>query len=161
MKTVTYEEFLKFEPCWLEDEEKRKQLERYGKRKKNWTALDILNLPENEVSAEHKLWAVLREDFIDAPILHEFACQCREKALSLIENPNPKSVAAITAKRAWLKGEISDEELADARADARAAWAAWAALAAWDATGAAWDAARDAARKDQMKMLVELLNGTE
>ena len=25
MKTVTYEEFLKFEPCWLEDEEKRKQ----------------------------------------------------------------------------------------------------------------------------------------
>lgn len=33
LKTVTYEEFLKFEPCWLEDEEKRKQLERYGKRK--------------------------------------------------------------------------------------------------------------------------------
>ena len=27
LKTVTYEEFLKFEPCWLEDEEKRKQLE--------------------------------------------------------------------------------------------------------------------------------------
>jgi len=71
-------------------------------------------------------------------ILHEFACRCAEDALALVEQPDERSVAAIEAKRKWLKGEITDGEL-----DA-------AALAAWDAAlyvarAAAW-AARAAAR---------------
>ena len=92
-------------------------------------------------------------------LLHEFACQCAEDALALLEEPDSRSVAAIAAKRRWLEGDISDDELDTARAaaDEAAAWtaddaardAAWAAsraavrAAAWDV---AWSAARDAAR---------------
>jgi hypothetical protein len=102
--------------------------------------------------------------WIDATrILHEFACQCAEDALTLVDNPDPRSVAAIAAKRAWLRGEITDGELAAARvaawgaADTDAEAAAWAAAraAAWSsadaaaraaARAAAYDAARAAAR---------------
>ena len=54
-------------------------------------------------------------------ILHEFSCWCAEQALALIDNPDPRSVAAIAAKRAWLRGEIDDNELAAARSSAYAA----------------------------------------
>ena len=74
-------------------------------------------------------------------ILHEFACTCAEDALALVERPDERSVAAIAAKRRWLNGEITDEELDSARA---AAWDA--ARAAWDAALASRAAARDAAR---------------
>ena len=143
MRTVSYEEFLEFEPCWLRDNEGRKKLERIGKRKERWTALDVLDLPEAEVSAEDKLWAVLREEFIEPEIMHEFACRCAEDALKGVENPDPRSLAAIDAKRKWLRGEIGDEELLRAQ---DAAWAAaWAAAraAASDAR-VAWAAASDA-----------------
>ena len=149
MKTVTYEEFLKFDPCWLEEEGGAERIkayfDRFGGR---MSALDILNL--DDVSEVDKLWAVLREEFIPAPILHEFACVCDEYALSLIDNPDPRSIKAIEVKRAWMRGEATDEELAACEAAAiDAAWAAidaaWAAIdAAWAARDAAW-AARDAA----------------
>ena len=133
MKTVTVGQFKSFRPCWLETAEGRKRFARIAAIRDEWTALDVLNLPN--VSAADKLWSVLREEFIDAPILHEFACRCAEYALSFVDNPDPRSIAAIEAKRKWLRGEITDMEL-------RAAWdAAWA--AAWDAARAA---ARDAAR---------------
>ena len=86
-------------------------------------------------------------------ILHEFACQCAEDALALIAEPDPRSVAAIAAKRRWLAGEITDNELAAARAAADAAWsaadgAAWyaarAAVVAASRRSAAWSASRDA-----------------
>ena len=75
--------------------------------------------------------------------LHEFACDEAERALALTDNPDPRSIAAITTKRRWLCGEATDAERAAAWAAARdAAWyAAWAA-----ARDAAWNAARDAAR---------------
>ena len=143
MKTVTYEEFLKFEPCWLEEEDGAERIkayfDRFGGR---MSALDILNL--DDVSAADKLWSVLREEFIPAPILHEFACVCAEYALSLIENPDPRSINAIKVKRAWIRGEATDEELDTAR---DAAWCAYdaASAAAWDATrAAAWDVSWDA-----------------
>jgi hypothetical protein len=95
-------------------------------------------------------------------ILHEFAFRCAEDALALVEQPDERSVAAIEAKRAWLRGEITDKELDAAWAAARAA--AWnaasaaacaaadaaagaaASAAARDARAAAWDAASAAAR---------------
>ena len=149
MKTVTVEQFKSFRPCWLETAEGRADFARIAAIRDEWTALDVLNLPN--VSAVDKLWSVLREEFIDAPILHEFACRCAEYALSFVDNPDPRSIAAIDAKRKWLRGEIKDEEL-------RATWDS-AGAAAWDAAGdaaraaagatawaAAWDAAGDAAR---------------
>ena len=144
MKTVTVEQFKSFRPCWLETAEGRKRFARIAAIRDEWTALDVLNLPG--VSAADKLWSVLREEFIDAPILHEFACRCAEYALSFMDNPDPRSIAAIEAKRKWLRGEITDMELRAARDDARDAArdAAW--YAARDAArAAAWAVARDAA----------------
>lgn len=160
MKTVTYKEFLAFDPSWFgregEAERLKAHFERFGG---NISALDILNL--DAISAEDKLWAVLREEFIPAPILHEFACVCAEYALSLLGNPDPRSIKAIETKRAWLRGEATGRELDAASDDAwEAAWEAiWedresaraAAWAARDASRAAWDvvrAARDAAWHD-------------
>lgn len=154
MKKVTYEQFLSFNLYWLETEDGRKRLRKY----KLWwgdgkTALDVLSL--EEVDADDKLCTVLRPEFIDELILHEFACRCAERALSYIDNPDPRSVNAIKTKRAWLKGEISDAELYVARDAAQSvAWeVSWEAAqsAAWDATqlvaqDAAWDVAWDATR---------------
>ncbi len=80
------------------------------------------------------------------PILHEAACIFAEGALRVAKVTDPRSWAAIEAKRKWLRGEITAKELAAAGA---AAWDA-ARDAARDAAGAAaraaaWDAARDAA----------------
>jgi hypothetical protein len=158
MKTVTVEQFKSFRPCWLETAEGRAKLARIAAIRDEWTALDVLNLPD--VSADDKLWSVLREEFIDAPILHEFACRCAEYALSFADNPDPRSIAAIEAKRKWLRGEITNKELYAADA---AAWDA-ADAAAWDAAwNAAWNAARaaawDAAMEHEIEILRELLEG--
>ena len=153
MKTITYEDFVRFKPCWLADEEERQkheeQISRYRAMRDEWSALDILRL--DEVDAEDRLWLVLREELIDAPILHEFACRCADRALARIEMPDSRSVDAIEAKRKWLRGEISDDAMAAERAAARdaardaALYAAWyeALYAAWYA---AWYGACDAAR---------------
>ena len=87
--------------------------------------------------------------------LHEMACWAAEQALKLIDKPDPRSVAAIQAKRKWLRGEITDAEL-------NAAWAA-AGAAAGDAAddaadAAAWAAAGDAARAAQNKQLTKMVN---
>lgn len=71
-------------------------------------------------------------------ILHEFACRCAEDVLTFIKNPDPRSLAAIKAKRDWMQGKISDHDLRVARE------AAWKVREA--ASGAAW-AASDAARE--------------
>ena len=160
MKTVTVEQFKSFRPCWLETAEGREKLARIAAIRNEWTALDVLNL--QDVSAQDKLWSVLREEFIDAPILHEFACRCAEYALSFVASPDPRSIAAIEAKRKWLRGEITDAELYAAWYAARyAAWdaaqdAAWGA-ARYAALAAAWYAARDAARVDARDHEVEIL----
>ena len=141
MKTVTVEQFRKFGPCWLETAEGRGKFARIAAIKNEWTALDVLNLPD--VSVEDKFWSVLREEFIDVPILHEFACRCAEYALSFVESPDPRSIAAIEAKRKWLRGKITDAELHAARASALDAVSSAAMDAAMDA---AWIAASDTAR---------------
>jgi len=79
--------------------------------------------------------------------LHEFAIWCAEEALSLVENPDPRSIEALRVKRLWLDRKASDEELDAASVAARTAASdaarAAARAAAW---AAAWEAARVAAR---------------
>ena len=148
MKTVTYEEFLDFRPCWMDKKGGTARVKAYFDRfGGSMTALDILNL--DGVSAEDKLQAVLCEEFIPAPILHEFACVCAEYTLTLIDNPDPRNVKAIEVKRAWMQGEATDKELDTARGAAcsaakKAARTAEARTAARD-TRAAAAAARDTA----------------
>jgi len=140
LKTVTVTGFMKFKPCY-----NRAKIKEIAGDKKYWTALDILRI--ESVSSANKLWAVLREELIDAPILHEFACRCAENALKLVDNPDPRSVAAIEAKRAWLRGEIDNNQLDAAWDAAQAAARAAALAAAWAAAlDAAWAAALDTAQ---------------
>lgn len=158
MKSITYEEFLKFNPCWLKTEEGAARLKKIGARKERWTASDILAL--DDVDAEDKLWAVLREELIDARILHEFACWCAEEALSHVEHPDERSWNAIKVKRAWLRGEASDAELAAARAAAWDAARAAAESSAWYATRyATLTAARTAAEAAAWERQAERLKG--
>ena len=173
MKTVTVEQFRNFGPCWLETAAGRQRYARVAAMRNEWSALDVLAL--DGVSNEDKLWAVLREEFIDAPVLHEYACRCAEYALTFVREPDSRSIAAIEAKRKWLRGEISNDDLTAARAAcdaaADAAWTAAdaaavaAANAAWTAARAAANAARtaaraaarDAAREHEVEILRELL----
>lgn len=143
MKKVTYEQFINIDPYWTETEEGKEKLKKY----KSWwkddkTALDILSF--EEIGLEDRLCTVLRPEFIDEPILHEFACRCAEKLLSHVDNPDPRTVAAIKAKRAWLRGEISDDELKKAE---KAAQSVANSIVNSSAQGAAqsavWAAAKD------------------
>lgn len=184
MKTITYEDFVSFNPCWLTDDEERDehadQLAGYRAMRDEWSALDILRL--DEVDAEDRLWLVLREELIDAPILHEFACRCADRALARIEMPDSRSVEAIEAKRKLMRGEISDDavaaesdaaraeemiaEMAEAFVAAKAAaWvaeraASWAAACAAE-RAASMDAAWAAEREWQVAELMRMLEGKE
>lgn len=143
---VTPEKFKKFGPCWLETEEGCARFERIAAVKDEWSALDVFDL--EDVSARDKLWSVLHVAFLPPMLLHEFGCRCAEYALSLVENPDARSVKAIRVKRRWMTGEATDDELRVARVAVREASSGAAARAAalvseW---AAAWAAALAAAR---------------
>ena len=172
LPTITYEQLLSFNLCWAKSKNGKRRLQYYNRKlggKAN--ALDILRL--RRVSADDRIWVVLREELIPAKTLHEFACWCAEEALKSVDGPDQRSVAAVEVKRQWLRGEITGEELVLARDDARdAAWdapdAAWGAAraamwaAARDARAAAWGAARAAAwdaldAAAQIQQLIKML----
>jgi hypothetical protein len=145
MKTVTIEQVMGWDPC---EEYTREKVEELFSGRESLTARDIVDL---YIPAKDKVWALLHNEFISDGQTHLYACDVAERALvaerEAGREPDERSWAAIEAKRAWLDGKITDEELAAAREAARgAAWAAaWEAArrAAW---GAAWEAARGAAR---------------
>ena len=156
---------------------------------KNWsgTALQVLRHPR--ISAKHKLWVVLHESALPREMLVEAVCQFAERALSAlpadkVDKVGARSIAAIKAARAYMRGEITREELTDAARAARvvaeaasaasaasAARAAEAARAAAPATATAWAAAwaaaeaaevaRAAEQKEQVKILVRLCKDYE
>ena len=72
--------------------------------------------------------------------LRLFACDVAEDALSLVENPDPRSVAAIEVARRYAVGAATRDELDAAQAAARAAARAAAETAA---RAAVWSAARE------------------
>lgn len=155
---VTSEQFRDFDPRWLKTGEWCARCERVAAMRAEWNALDVLCL--EDVCARDKLWLVLRPQFLPPMLLHEFACRCAEWALSLVENPDARSVEAIRVKRRWMAGEATDIELRAAQraagnaaevdssdvrpAAASARDAAWAAVcaAAWSVEIAAVAAAR-------------------
>jgi len=88
--------------------------------------------------------------------LHEFACWCAEQALlrerAAGREPDPRCWEAIEAKRRWLRGEITDSDLAAARVAAWEAALETTLEAAHEAARAAkqaasWAAARAVARE--------------
>ncbi len=124
------------------------------------TALDILAV-EN-CPAEDRLWVVLRQECIDARTLRLFAVWCARQALALIDDPDPRSVAACDTVERFANGKATVDELAAARAAARdaargAARAAAGAAAGDAARAAAGAAAGDAAWAAQLARLREML----
>lgn len=141
MRTVTVDKVMSWVPC------REYTRNRITKLFAGREALSALNVLELDIPASDKLWAVLREEMLSAEALYEFACRVAEHALMKARKegrePDLRSWAAIAAKRKWLRGEITNDELDAARDAARAA----ARDAARDAArAAAWDAARAAAR---------------
>jgi hypothetical protein len=103
----------------------------------------------NKAKPEWLIWLAMREGVLTDRELHEFSLWSAEQVRHLMTDP--RSTAALDAKRKWLDGEISDDDLREAceaaeaavwAADAAARAAAW---AAWDAADAAVWAASDAA----------------
>ena len=138
LKRITPEDVMELEPCFPPYD--LKYVEKLFGKRKTLNALNILGI--NDISIEDRFWVVLRDDMLPDRIFHEFACDCAEHVLHLFEDKYPtdkRPREAIEAKRKWINGEITDEELATAR---DAAWAA-ARAAAW---AAAWNADRAAAR---------------
>ena len=144
MLSVTVDQVLDWSPC---DEYTRERIEELFAGRKKVNAHDVLamGIPDAD-----KLWAVLREEFIPAEALHEFACRVAEQALlkarEVGREPDARSWQAIKIKRRWLKGEASDSDRA-------AIWAA-ARAAAWSASVAVEGAV---VRVEQVKILKELL----
>ncbi len=102
---------------------------------------------EGEVVVEQA--RLLRQMPWDARIARLYACDCAERVVRLCgDDPRPRE--AIAVARRYADGQATDEELASAWADARAATkaedAAWA--SAWDAAADAAEAADAAAAAD-------------
>ena len=165
--TVTTKMVMKWGPCADYTQAKISKLIGKGK-----TPLKICD--NTVIPAADTLWVLLHEEIIPAKELHELACKFAERALKRERKtgrePAKASWDAIKAKRLWLKGKITNEELdaaGDAVGDAASAAAgdaAWA--AAWAAAGdAAWAAALAAARtaawaaeqKAQLKLVRKVL----
>ena len=142
MKTITYDEFIKLRPCWLNDSAGRARLKRYAKQRENWSAVDILKL--KRVSYTDRIWAVANANLISNRVWQLWSIECAEYALSLIAAPDERSVCVVMAARLYLDGKIKLIELDAARSAARAAEEA-ASAAARSAKTAASAAARSAA----------------
>ena len=122
MKTLTWADFAKHEPCY-------NPAEKYGE----WqgTILDLMQHPD--IPAKDKVWAFTREGIVDDKTLRLFAVGCARRVQHLMTDQ--RSLDALDVAERYANGNATKDELNAARA---AAWAA-----AWDA---AMDAARDAAR---------------
>ena len=133
MKKITVREIMKLSPCYTKEQVK----DLIGKGK---TPLEILDLP---ILKNDKFWLLLRPKYISEKRLHLIAPDFAQEVAYL--NLDPSVQAAIDAKRLWIDGKITDEELekaADAAARA-ASWAvayAYADAVAYAARAASWAA---------------------
>jgi hypothetical protein len=148
MLSITAKEMKKLRPC---EGYTLKRIEALWAGRDRLTALDILDL---QIPAEDKLWGIFHEELIPPRQLWELTCQIAEAALNRERaagrEPDSRSWAAIAARRGWVRGEITNNELnaafAAAFAVAREAYAAGsAAYVAAQVAYAMYDVAHEAA----------------
>jgi len=109
------------------------------------TALDILKI--EACPAEDRLWVVLRRGWIDDRTLRLFAVWCAREALRLVDESDPRSIAACDTAERYAFGGATDKELIAAWDTAKAAARDAAEAADWDAAwDVAWAAAEAAAK---------------
>jgi len=110
MNSVTVDQVMSFRPC--DPPYTRDYVTELFAGRETVTALDIL---DSGIPPEDKLWAVLRPELVPEPDLHELACRFTEDWLEAEvkagRRTDKRSWEAVKAKRRWLKGEITDEEL--------------------------------------------------
>lgn len=154
MRTITLDGIMDLRPCYSRD----KVADLMGDRA-NASMRDIATA--EHVPVEDRVWLLIH--ILTEPEQHEAACRFAEVALwnerRAGREPDPRSWAAIDAKRAWLQGKISDADLytalcaahnaaEDAAASAAEAAARAAAAAAAEARAAATAAAEAEAEAD-------------
>jgi len=146
MITITVKRVLAHGPC--EDYTEKRLREALGDGK---TPLEVAQM--YWVDPVDLLWLLLRTDYIPEPWMHLLACdfaeECLRRERSEGREPDERSWKALEVKRAWVRGEATDDELSAASAAASAAAGAAAgaaARAARAARAAAWAAAWAAAR---------------
>ena len=102
-------------------------------------------IDEEDKSVAQKRRVIVMADATQ--VLHEFSCHCATAALCLAEIKDKRYWHAIEAKWSWLRGDITDAELALARSAARSAVSDGPGDPGWDAAWyVAWAVARDHAR---------------
>ena len=131
MKQLTYQDILDMNPCVQHLPSK------YIPETWTGTIIEVLNLPN--VAPREKLWVACR--VLDDKVLRLFAVDCARRALSRIDNPDARSLAAVNVAEAFAHGNATTEELKAASAAAYAAYAAaYAAASAASASAAAYAA---------------------
>lgn len=166
LKTFSVDDIRKLGPCYdpvtgMDDD--GNVIHPGGFVPENWTgtALDVLKI--DACPAEDRLWVVLRRGWIDDRTLRLFSVWCAREAMRLVDEPDPRSIAACDVAERYALGAATDNELTAAWTTARDAARAFAeaaartARAAWAARDAAWDAARDA----QIKHLIAMLEAED
>ena len=142
MKTYTLDEIRGLKPCY--------DPTRHAAENWSGTLVDILRA--EAVPAEDRVWVVT--GFLDDRTNRLFAVWCARNALSLIDNPDPRSIAACDIAERYANGVATNYELA-------AAWDAARVAARVAARDAALYAARDAAWDAQIQHLIEMIEASD
>lgn len=168
MKTINNKLIRKLIPCYdpsiyVKDESETLSVV-------EWVSKYRGTVPDRDI-----IWLLCHKEFMTNKELRLFAVWCAREALSLVNNPDPRSINACNVAERYANGEATDEEL-EAAAVAAAGYAAayWAAYPAayWDsypadsaaraavdaAASAAVSAARAVARASQLDKLLTYFN---
>jgi len=112
-KQLTVDDIMEWVTC--REWPREKVQEKFGKRK---TVTPLQLAGAEGVEAQDKLWILLSPEIIPEKKLQLLACDFAEDVLPIYEKAYPgdkRSRQVIEAKRKWVRGEISDEQLAEAR----------------------------------------------
>ena len=123
MKTINNDLIRSFRPCYDPSEKKIPDGE-------TLSVLDWVEKYSSVVPPKDIIWLLCRNEFLSDRDLRLFAVWCAREALSLIDSPDPRSVAACDVAERYANGEASQEELAAARVASCAATHAAAYVAA-------------------------------
>ena len=130
MKSQTISDLRKHDPCY--------DPTRFLPEDWSGTAVDILKI--RTYPAADRIWMVTRPGlFYSDKQLRIFACNCADRALARVKNPDQRSLDAVKIAKRYAEGKATKDELNAAAADAAAAAddAAYAAAADVDAADAA------------------------
>lgn len=132
MKNINYQDIISLKLC--------DSIDVKGYFTRNWSGTLLNVLSSENIPNKDRIWLVTR--FLPDRENHLFMLWCAENALNqrLMSNLDPRSIAAIQAKRDWLDGKITIEQLDDAASSAwmvahegceyrEFAWSAW--FAVW------------------------------